>query len=225
MKLKILITLLPCLVAGAAHAQVREITVSEQEIKALGPLPDDKRAETLAKNERNPFAERIIANPELKEDGESEDAKLNSILQKVKISGIIKESNGHLGVMVADRLYREGDKLAPLIPNQTALLRVSKVSDKEIEFTWVESQPDTVPRRATRKISVNEPIVKQQLRFVGDDEAAKNGHVIRVTTSGEFLKEEKPAESAADDASPGDTGATLNSRGAPATPRGRAYLK
>ena len=155
-KLNLLISLLPALAASSvtARAQSREIVVSEQEIKALGPLPDDKKAEALAKNERNPFAEQMSTHVEIKDDGESEDAKLRGILTKIKITGLIKDPVGHLGVMVGSRLYREGDKLSPFIVGQTALLRVSKVSEQEVEFTWVESQPDTVPRRVTRKLSI-----------------------------------------------------------------------
>jgi hypothetical protein len=181
----------PC----AAQAP-KEIKVNEQEVKALGPLPDDKQAETVSKNERNPFAVKIAASTDPKSVMEGEDAKLHTVLNKIPITGIIRDKEARLSVLIGRRTYREGDKLQWLIPGQTSLLRVSKITEKEVEFSWVENQAEAVPQRVYRKLSINTGVIRQEIVLPGGEPGAETKALVPVTTKGEYLPPDQNDEAA-----------------------------
>jgi hypothetical protein len=192
MKLSLTYTSL-CAVIGlmsfAGSQEAPTAAVSEQSIRLIGPLPEDKIAETLKKGERNPFAERAVTQIN-QEDGESEDAKLRSILSRLPISGAIKDRDGRFKVLIGRRLLAEGDKMPWLLEGQTSLLRVSKVTDKLVEISWVEDQAGVTPRKVTRPVRVNQPLIEQVLQL--PSEGGKDGGNVRiwVTPKGESYQEE-----------------------------------
>ena len=65
----------------------------------------------------------------------------------MSVSGIIQDKDGRYKVMFGNRLYSEGDRLQRFLENQTSLIRVSKVTDKAVEFAWVMDTPGATPRR------------------------------------------------------------------------------
>lgn len=163
--------------------------ITDEEIRLIGPLPEDKVVETIKKSDRNPFAEKVLA--VLSEDkGESEDSKLRSILGRIPISGVIHDRDGRFKVMVGRRLLQEGDKVPPLIAGQTALLRVSKVTDKLVEIAWVEDQANAAPQKFVRAVRVNEGRIDQMMEVPGEDGKAGTMLRIPVTTRGEYLQED-----------------------------------
>jgi hypothetical protein len=173
--------------------------LSEQELRALGPLPEDKIAETIKKTEYNPFAERQ-ATQLTKEDGESEDSKIRTILNRIPVSGIMKDTDGRFKVLFDGRLLGEGDRLPKYLGNaQTTLQRVSKVTEKVVEFSWVEDQAGAPPRKVIRNVRVNQPIVESVRKIPGDDGQASGETRLFLTPSGETLQDEaaeKPPEDA-----------------------------
>jgi hypothetical protein len=189
-----LVSSLLVLASTAADTSV----LSEQELRAIGPLPEDKIAETIKKTEYNPFAERA-ATQVAKEDGESEDSKIRTILNRIPVSGIMKDTDGRYKVLFDGRLLGEGDRLPKYLGNaQTTLQRVSKVTEKVVEFSWVEDQAGVQPRKVVRTVRVNQPIVESVRKIPGDDGKASGETRLFLTPSGETLQDEA-AEKPTDD--------------------------
>jgi hypothetical protein len=178
-----------------------EATISEQEIRAIGPLPDDRVAETIRKGERNPFAEKPAAVATTAEDGESENSKLMRVLQDIEITGITKDNEGHYKVLIGRNLLAEGSRMPPLIEGQTSLLRVSKVTEKSVEISWVGDQASATPRKIVKQLTVTQPLITQVIpSLAGGGSGGNRGSSkeesllrIRVTSKGEAYREE-PAE-------------------------------
>lgn len=198
MKTTQITALLLALTALSSRAADGEVTLSEQEIRAIGPLPEDKVAETLKKGDRNPFAERHITQT-LKEDGESEDSKLRTMLNNIIPSGVIKDRDGRLKVLFNRQLLAEGDKVQTLVENQVALLRVTKITPSAVEISWVEDQVNAQSRKVIRPVQINQGIIEQQRQTPAVD--GKAGTIREfITTSGETYKE--PTGSPPPDADP-----------------------
>ncbi len=176
-----------------------EATLSEQEIRAIGPLPEDKVSETLKKGDRNPFAERHLTQT-LKEDGESEDSKLRTMLNNIIPSGVIKDRDGRLKVLFNRQLLAEGDKVQTLVENQIALLRVTKITPSAVEISWVEDQVNAQSRKVVRPVQINQGIIEQQRQTPGVD--GKTGTIREyVTSNGETYKDASGSQPPAGDAS------------------------
>lgn len=168
------------------------ITLSEQEIREIGPLPGDKVAETLKKGERNPFSEKVTTVASAV-DSESESAKLSRILNSIPITGLAQDQEGHHKVMIGRYLLSEGDRMPQLLKDQTSLLRVSKITDKIVEISWVESQVSQSPQKVSRKLRVGQPVIEQILLPYGksDKDGAATPISIYVTASGNRLRDEE----------------------------------
>ena len=173
--------------AVSSPAAEGDAKLSEQEIRAIGPLPEDKVAETLKKGDRNPFAERHVTQT-LKEDGESEDAKLRTLLNNIIPSGVIKDRDGRLKVLFNRQLLAEGDKVQTLVENQVALLRVTKLSPTAVEISWVEDQVNAQSRKVIRPVQINLGIIEQQHQIPGADGKAGTIREL-VTSNGQTYKE------------------------------------
>ena len=200
MKTTHLVLTLASLCSLSLFAAEGEATISEQEIRANGPLPDDRVAETIRKGERNPFAEKPAAAAVTAEDGESENAKLMRVLQDIEISGIIKDNEGHYKVLIGRSLLAEGARMPQLIEGQTSRLRVSKVTEKSVEISWVGDQASATPRKVVKQLTVTQPLITQLIPSLsGGGSAGNRGGKdesllrIRVTSKGEAYREE-PAE-------------------------------
>jgi hypothetical protein len=207
-------------VSVAAIAQDgSSVEINQNAIRAIGPLPEDKTAEPLAKGERNPFAERATQKKVEIAEGDSEDARLKKKLSALPISGVVVGSGGTVKVMMGSKLLAEGDRLDPILADQTALLRVSKVTEKMIEISWVGDVAGSQPFRISRQIRVGEAIVKQ----ISKDEV-----VTQITPNGAFLKEnnsELEALENPESALERDNETKLNNPVAPQGEAGRQTLK
>jgi len=197
MKLPLLIALLTSISYLTSKAAEEELSINEQDVRAIGPLPNDKVAETLRKGERNPFAERQTAATTKEEDGESENAKLMRILNEITISGVIHDTDGRYKVLVGRRLLTEGDRMPQLLEGQTSMLRVSKVSEKSVSISWVEDQAGATPRTVIKQVRVNQPLIEQRLPgLVSEPGNGKGGKQqkstmsVWVTPKGETFREE-----------------------------------
>lgn len=168
------------------------VTLSEQEIREIGPLPGDKVAETLKKGERNPFSEKVTTAASVV-DAESESAKLSRILNAIPITGLAQDQDGHHKVMIGRYLLSEGDRMPQLLEEQTSLLRVSKITDKIVEISWVESQVSQSPQKVSRKLRVGQPVIEQRIQPYGSSKDGGAAPIsIYVTPSGNRLREEEP---------------------------------
>jgi hypothetical protein len=193
----------------AASQEPSSVEINQNAIRAIGPLPEDKTAEPLAKGERNPFAQRTTQKKVEIAEGDSEDARLKKKLDSLPISGVVVGSAGAVKVMMGNKLLAEGDRLDPILSDQTALLRVSKVTEKMVEISWVGELAGSQPFRVIRQIRVGEPIVKQ----ISKDEVETY-----LTPNGLYLREKgAPLDAIEGEESPleRDTGTKLNNRVTP----------
>lgn len=194
MQQNMLVCLVLACASGLTPAQDAEIKIAERDIRALGPLPDEKSAEVVGKTERNPFAERSAhGSSPLAEDTESEDARLRAVIAKLPLSGRISNSDGRQGVLFAGALLHEGDRLPPLLPDQTVLLRISSIKADKVEISWVEDQASVTPRKIVRPIKLNQARIREMVRSYGDKgDSTASQFLVPRTTGGEYLKAEAP---------------------------------
>jgi hypothetical protein len=145
----------PCLSAAA------DVEVKLQQLKDIGMLPEEKLGfrpeERLDPKRSNPFAERAKAKEaKAVETVETEEIKIRRVFDSLKISGLTK-SNGKFSALMGDLIIEEGGQIKPVIPNQTQILRVTRVTDKFVEIVWVEGAGyETVaPRRIIKRVELN----------------------------------------------------------------------
>lgn len=146
---------LPCLAAAA------DVEVKLQQLKDIGMLPEEKLGfrpeEKLDPKRTNPFAERAKAKEaKAVETVETEEIKIRRIFDSLKISGLT-HYNGKYSALMGDLIIEEGGQIAPVIPNQTQILRVTRVTEKFVEIVWVEGAGyETVaPRRIIKRVELN----------------------------------------------------------------------
>lgn len=153
--------LLP-LLATLTPAPLRADTeVLLQQLTSIGLLPEQKLAlhpeDKLDPKRPNPFAERAKAKEaKAVETVETEEIKIRRIFDTLKISGITKGPAGH-SALLGDLILEEGGQVPPVIPNQTQILRVTKVTEKLVEIAWVEGAGfETVaPRKIVKRVELS----------------------------------------------------------------------
>ena len=157
MRLSLLLIPLLSLTSLSVHADVE---VKLQQLKDIGMLPEEKLdlrpEEKLDPKRPNPFAERAKAKQILAvESVETEEIKIRRIFDTLKISGITKY-NGKYSALLGDLIIEEGGQIAPVIPNQTQILRATRVTDKFIEIVWVEGAgyETKAPRRIVKRVEL-----------------------------------------------------------------------
>jgi hypothetical protein len=154
--------LLSCVSAAPA-----DVEVTMAKLRGIGLLPQDKAElrpeDKLDIKRRNPFAERKKVNQNKPtEQVETEESRLRAFFDKEKVNGIFK-LGGRNSVTLGRLSLEEGQILRPIIPNQTQILRVIKVTDEELEIGWVEDATPglepSVPRKIRKRINL-QPEVK-----------------------------------------------------------------
>ena len=157
--MRLSLLLIPLLSLAALPARA-EVEVKLQQLKDLGILPEEKLSyrpeEKLDSKRLNPFAERAKSK-EVKavESVETEELKIRRVFDSLKITGITK-SQGKYSALLGDLIIEEGRQLEPIIQNQTRILRVTRVTDKQVEIVWVEgSSPEIgAPRRIVKLVEL-----------------------------------------------------------------------
>ncbi len=121
--------------------------VSEK-ASVVGMLPHQKQGKPLDAKERNPFAElvRVEAVGEA-EDTSTEESNIRAVLASLKVSGVTRGDAGAMKAQLGSFILEEGRELEQIIPNQTDVLKVTKVSEKLVEITWVDVEGSEQPRK------------------------------------------------------------------------------
>ena len=119
------------------------------------------------------------------------------VLQDIEISGIIKDNEGHYKVLIGRSLLAEGARMPQLIEGQTSLLRISKVTEKSVEISWVGDQASATPRKVVKQLTVTQPLITQLIPSLsGGGSSGKRGSKedsimrVLVTSKGEAYREE-----------------------------------
>ncbi len=166
--LRVAVTATPVFLLLSALAQQpnpgEPATAKKQELRALGALPDDRKFELPDKNERNPFLSPSVKSKQPETvTTDSEDARILAVLKQKKITGLISDSQGGFKVQFGRASLKEGDELPTLIQGQTARLRVSKLTDKVLEVSWIEKDPNVRPLVVPLPINIGTGAVRQML--------------------------------------------------------------
>jgi len=175
------------LVASAATVQAQQPQAPKDMLGAMDPtatsknktvfvkysllMPSDKTSERVKETERNPFGQ---AEEEHKDNfkASNEENLVRDQLMKLRVVGVIPDVKG-TRVMLGDMVLSQGQVVPTVIPEQTLMLRVSKVTSQVIEFEWMEKKPTGLPAR-TFPIPVDvRPKVRYQLAGSAKAPAAK----------------------------------------------------
>lgn len=138
-----------------------DVEVKLQQIKDIGILPEEKLAyrpeEKLTPSRTNPFAERSKAREaKTVETVETEEIKIRRVFDTLQVTGLTK-FKGKYSALLGDLIIEEGARIAPVIPNQTQILRVTRVTDKQVELAWVEGagSETVVPRKIIKRVELS----------------------------------------------------------------------
>lgn len=141
----------------SVRAQVRELTPAEQKAADLrlpsldrSALEPEKRTPAeVRESERNPFGLVSLPPAAVEEtetiDAETEEMRLRRILGNMRITGI-SGTPGSYRVLLGSMLLREGEQLPKLFADQAEVLRVARITEREVVLTFAEKDP-AIPAR------------------------------------------------------------------------------
>jgi hypothetical protein len=150
------------LLPASVRAQTNALTPEEEKRAALR-IPDldrsalepgQRRPTDVKPGERNPFGLLAVPPPEEQEEQvkievETEEMKIRRILGNMRVTGLAG-SPGDYRVVVGSMQLAEGDIVPRLFANQAEVLRVDRISDRQVLLSFVErkqqGQEDLPPR-------------------------------------------------------------------------------
>jgi len=157
MKTLATLTFLVCAAVPAPHAGAQtEASVppaapaeaTSEKAAVVGMLPHQKQGKALDAKERNPFAELLpVEAVGEAEDTSTEETNIRAVLASLKVSGVTRGDAGGIKAQLGSFILEEGRELDQIIPNQTDVLQVTKVSEKLVEITWVDVEGSEQPRK------------------------------------------------------------------------------
>jgi hypothetical protein len=131
-------------VCSSSHGQEQEAGVKVQVEYAL-IFPDEKAPELVKAEEDNPFV--AVVKEETKEDQTSSEENLvKERLLSLRVVGASPRGDGYR-VQLGDMILESGMVLPAFLPEQEVFLRVNTITDKEIEFVWLEKKKTGLPPR------------------------------------------------------------------------------
>ena len=142
---------------GSGYAQEREITPAEQkaadmrlpDLDRSALEPDKREPANVQEAERNPFGLLSLPPTEVEEtatiQAETEEMRLRRILGNMRVSGVSGSPGAYL-VLLGSMQIKEGQPLPKLFADQAELLRVTKVTDREIILSFEEKDSGVPPR-------------------------------------------------------------------------------
>ena len=144
------------LLAGAS-AQLPDTVASSAE--EVGLLPAQKSAEAAASrvvpDTRNPFASRTKSTGgPVVADQQTEESRIRAVLEKFIVNGTAKADGGGYSAQAKGLILREGELLPHLLKDQVDDLRVTKVTPRLVEITWVGDEDATQPRQISLPIDM-----------------------------------------------------------------------
>jgi len=131
------------LISGQAMAE--GITASD-----VGTLPSQRIPSSVNAGDRNPFQTHIaqVEDTPGSFDGDSEESRIRKVFSGLKVTGRVPASDGGSPrVLVGDLILKEGAIVPQVIENQTDILKVTRITDKEVELTWVAEEVADQPRK------------------------------------------------------------------------------
>lgn len=123
----------------------------------IGILPSQKIPAAIDPGDRNPFATRRsdVEIPLNGIDVESEESRIRQVFAGLRVTGMVPASKGSPRVLVGDLILKEGIELPQVIENQTDVLRVTRITDKKVEITWIDEEVAEAPRKLLIPINLD----------------------------------------------------------------------
>ena len=187
--------LLTAALLGTVLPALADVEVTMAELNRIGLLPQDKadlRPEEKLDKRKNPFAERkktVAARPS--EQVETEESKLRTFFDKQKITGLMKFGDKYI-VSLGRLALEPGQIVPPIIPNQTHILRVIKVTDSELGLGWVEDATlglaPAVGRKIQKKINLRPEVASL---IVSEDSLGENAQMYTQDDHGKIMVPQK----------------------------------
>jgi hypothetical protein len=167
---------------------------SANKIKYVLIMPEEKTAEPVKAEERNPFG-KTQEDAHAPAKGSREENAIRTRMESMKIVGVAPGAHG-LRVMLGNMMLEEGETVPPVIPDQTLSLCVSKITDQSIELKWIEKKAAGLPPSVfTLPIDLR-PFVRYQLPGQGKEKAqSEKAKAIAMGTR--FLEPKEPISSSA----------------------------
>jgi hypothetical protein len=124
-------------------------------------FPDEKAPELVKPEEANPFVAVVVE--EIKQDQTSSEENLvKERLLALSVVGASPRAES-FRVQLGDMILEAGMVLPAFLPEQEVFLRVNTITDKEIEFVWLEkTKTGLPPRTLTMPIQIK-PFVRYAL--------------------------------------------------------------
>lgn len=142
---------------GEEDASADEET-KEGKVQYVLILPQEKTPELVKPNEQNPFGG--IADERDKQTVTGEELKVAELLRSLPVVGRSRRG----WVLMGDIILRQGEKIPPVLPNQSVELQVLNISPDAVELMWVEKKPTgllprtlIIPIDVTPKVSARLP--------------------------------------------------------------------
>ncbi len=148
---------------------------SQDVADAVGILPGDRRAASVAETARNPFAKKEVPKLEIEEAPDntaSEENQIRAVLDGLRVTGRTRGADGWK-VLFGDLILENGTTLPPVLEGQTQTLRVVQIFETVMEIEWIETQPSEPTRKIFIPIRL-EPRVTEALSG-GSAAAGANG--------------------------------------------------
>lgn len=139
-------------------AQTNTLTPEEEKRAALrlpeldrsNLEPGARKPSDVTPTERNPFGLLAVPPPEEKQEVkievETEEMKIRRILGNMRVAGLAG-SPGDYRVMIGSMKLAEGDVVPRLFSNQAEVLRVDRISDRQVVLSFVERKQQDLPPR------------------------------------------------------------------------------
>lgn len=155
-------------VASAQSQEVVKDRPSKVEYALI--FPDEKAPELVKAEDENPFV--AVVKEEAKQDQtSSEENKVKERLLSLRVVGASPRKDSYR-VQLGDMTLESGMVLPAFLPEQEVFLRVNSITDKEIEFVWLEkTNTGLPPRTLTMPIQIK-PVVLYVLPGQSGEKAA-----------------------------------------------------
>jgi len=122
----------------------------KDKLAEIGFLPTQKRGIRVDPEERNPYAERAVKKIAT-QNTETEADQIRKVLEGMRVQGASSGPGGR-SVLFGDLILREGQELPPLLVKQKDRLKVTSVTETEVEISWITESGTQI--EDGRKISI-----------------------------------------------------------------------
>lgn len=132
--------------------------VAEPDANQLGFLPGLKAGVAVDASERNPYSKREKKNADASKTEDTEAARIRERLQSLRVLGTSAGEKGRR-VLFGDLVLMQGHELPVLIPGQSDRLICTRVTEKEVEISWLTESGEQVMDGRRLLITIDQEVI------------------------------------------------------------------